>query len=211
MKPKEGYPIITQSSSQQASITRIPTKTSLESSSLHAQSRKRSEDTWPFRIIIHAGVTKYHACPNDSENQDTITGELVNSQVNISNNHHDEQINAPHPKMNNKKRQATAYNNTAREGLEIKIITLDAPTHPADTTEVATFWKSHMLASRAPKRRRPSKNASNITNDEWETYRDKIIDGNDVMCGPRLQLDLLRDWPKLALDRELWREVASRC
>ena len=25
--------------------------------------------------------------------------------------------------------------------------------------------------------------------------------------GPRLQLD----WPKLALDRELWREVASRC
>ena len=25
------------------------------------------------------------------------------------------------------------------------------------------------------------------------------------------QLDLLRDWPKLALDRELWREVASRC
>ena len=24
--------------------------------------------------------------------------------------------------------------------------------------------------------------------------------------GPRLQLDLLRDWPKLALDRELWRE-----
>ena len=29
--------------------------------------------------------------------------------------------------------------------------------------------------------------------------------------GPRLQLDLLRDWPKLALDRELWREVASRC
>ena len=29
--------------------------------------------------------------------------------------------------------------------------------------------------------------------------------------GPRLQLDLLRDWPKLALDRELWRGVASRC
>ena len=28
---------------------------------------------------------------------------------------------------------------------------------------------------------------------------------------PRLQLNLLRDWPKLALDRELWREVASRC
>ena len=27
----------------------------------------------------------------------------------------------------------------------------------------------------------------------------------------RLQLDLLRDWPKLALDRELWRGVASRC
>ena len=22
--------------------------------------------------------------------------------------------------------------------------------------------------------------------------------------GPRLQVDLLRDWPKLALDRELW-------
>ena len=29
--------------------------------------------------------------------------------------------------------------------------------------------------------------------------------------GPRLQLDLLRDWPKLALDRDLWRGVASRC
>ena len=29
--------------------------------------------------------------------------------------------------------------------------------------------------------------------------------------GPRLQLDLLRDWPKLALDRELWRGVASQC
>ena len=29
--------------------------------------------------------------------------------------------------------------------------------------------------------------------------------------GPRLQLDLLRDWPKLALDRELWRGVASWC
>ena len=29
--------------------------------------------------------------------------------------------------------------------------------------------------------------------------------------GPRLQLDLLRDWPKLALDRELWRGVTSRC
>ena len=29
--------------------------------------------------------------------------------------------------------------------------------------------------------------------------------------GPWLQLDLLRDWPKLALDRELWRGVASRC
>ena len=29
--------------------------------------------------------------------------------------------------------------------------------------------------------------------------------------GPRLQLDLLRDWPNLALDRELWRGVASRC
>ena len=28
--------------------------------------------------------------------------------------------------------------------------------------------------------------------------------------GPQLQLDLLRDWPKLALDRELWRGVASR-
>ena len=27
--------------------------------------------------------------------------------------------------------------------------------------------------------------------------------------GPRLHL--LRDWPKLALDRELWRGVASRC
>ena len=29
--------------------------------------------------------------------------------------------------------------------------------------------------------------------------------------GPRLQLLLHRDWPKLALDRELWRGVASRC
>ena len=29
--------------------------------------------------------------------------------------------------------------------------------------------------------------------------------------GPLLQLDLLRDWPTLALDRELWRGVASRC
>ena len=29
--------------------------------------------------------------------------------------------------------------------------------------------------------------------------------------GPRLQLDLLRDWPKLALDRELWRGVTIRC
>ena len=27
--------------------------------------------------------------------------------------------------------------------------------------------------------------------------------------GPRLQLNLLRDWPKLALDRELWRGVTS--
>ena len=25
------------------------------------------------------------------------------------------------------------------------------------------------------------------------------------------QLDLLREWPKLALDRELWRGVTSRC
>ena len=29
--------------------------------------------------------------------------------------------------------------------------------------------------------------------------------------GPRLQMDLLRDWSKLALDEELWRGVASRC
>ena len=29
--------------------------------------------------------------------------------------------------------------------------------------------------------------------------------------GPRLQLDLLRDWPKLVHDRDLWRGVASRC
>ena len=29
--------------------------------------------------------------------------------------------------------------------------------------------------------------------------------------GPRLQQDLLRDWPKLALDWELWRGVTSRC
>ena len=29
--------------------------------------------------------------------------------------------------------------------------------------------------------------------------------------GPRLQMDLLRDSPKLALDRELWRGVTSQC
>ena len=27
--------------------------------------------------------------------------------------------------------------------------------------------------------------------------------------GPQLQLDLLRDWPKLALDRELWRGLLA--
>jgi len=29
--------------------------------------------------------------------------------------------------------------------------------------------------------------------------------------GPRLQLDLPRDWPKLAQDRDVWRGIASRC
>ena len=37
------------------------------------------------------------------------------------------------------------------------------------------------------------------------------MDGAMQDLGPWLQLDLLRDWPKLALDRELWRGVASRC
>ena len=46
------------------------------------------------------------------------------------------------------------------------------------------------------------------------SYYSLLMDGamQDLNAlGPRLQLDLLRDWPKLALDRELWRGVASRC
>ena len=42
------------------------------------------------------------------------------------------------------------------------------------------------------------------------TWKDGAMQDLNAL-GPRLQLDLLRDWPKLALDRELWREVASRC
>ena len=42
------------------------------------------------------------------------------------------------------------------------------------------------------------------------TWMDGAMQDLNVL-GPRLQLDLLRDWPKLALDRELWRGVASRC
>ena len=42
------------------------------------------------------------------------------------------------------------------------------------------------------------------------TWKDGAMQDLNVL-GPRLQLDLLRDWPKLALDRELWRGVTSRC
>ena len=42
------------------------------------------------------------------------------------------------------------------------------------------------------------------------TWMDRAMQDLNAL-GPRLQLDLLRDWPKLALDRELWRRVASRC
>ena len=42
------------------------------------------------------------------------------------------------------------------------------------------------------------------------TWKDGAMQDLNAL-GPRLQLDLLRDWPKLALDRELWRGVASRC
>ena len=42
------------------------------------------------------------------------------------------------------------------------------------------------------------------------TWKDGAMQDLNAL-GPRLQLDLLRDWPKLVLDRELWREVASRC
>ena len=42
------------------------------------------------------------------------------------------------------------------------------------------------------------------------TWMDRAMHDLNAL-GPRLQMDLLRDWPKLALDRELWRGVASRC
>ena len=42
------------------------------------------------------------------------------------------------------------------------------------------------------------------------TWKDGAMQDLNAL-GPRLQMDLLRDWPKLALDRELWRGVASRC
>ena len=42
------------------------------------------------------------------------------------------------------------------------------------------------------------------------TWKDGAMQDLNAL-GPRLQLDLLRDWPKLALDRELWRGVTSRC
>ena len=42
------------------------------------------------------------------------------------------------------------------------------------------------------------------------TWKDGAMQDLDAL-GPRLQLDLLRDWPKLVMDRELWRGVASRC
>ena len=46
---------------------------------------------------------------------------------------------------------------------------------------------------------------------EWNyTWKDGAMQDLNAL-GPRLQLDLLRDWPKLALDQELWRGVASRC
>ena len=42
------------------------------------------------------------------------------------------------------------------------------------------------------------------------TWKDGAMQDLNAL-GPRLQLDRLRDWPKLALDRELRRRVASRC
>ena len=42
------------------------------------------------------------------------------------------------------------------------------------------------------------------------TWKDGAMQDLSAL-GPRLQLNLLRDWPKLALDRELWRGVTSRC
>ena len=42
------------------------------------------------------------------------------------------------------------------------------------------------------------------------TWMDRAMQDLNAL-GPRLQLDLLRDWPKLVMDRELWRGVASRC
>ena len=42
------------------------------------------------------------------------------------------------------------------------------------------------------------------------TWKDGAMQDLNAL-GPRLQLDLLRNWPKLALDRELWRGVTSRC
>ena len=45
---------------------------------------------------------------------------------------------------------------------------------------------------------------------QYYTWKDGAMQDLNAL-GPRLQVDLLRDWPKLALDRELWRGVASRC
>ena len=42
------------------------------------------------------------------------------------------------------------------------------------------------------------------------TWKDGAMQDLSAL-GPRLQMNLLRDWPKLALDRELWRGVTSRC
>ena len=42
------------------------------------------------------------------------------------------------------------------------------------------------------------------------TWKDGAMQDLNAL-GPRLQLDLHRDWPKPALDRELWRGVTSRC
>ena len=79
---------------------------------------------------------------HDSVNHEATIGELNNHDVTISNNNGDEQRNTSRPKMNNKKRQAAAYNCIAREGLEIDI-NLDAPPHHANTTKVAAFWTNH--------------------------------------------------------------------
>ena len=116
---------------------------------------------------------------HDSVNHEATTGELDSHDATISNNNFDEQRNMPRPKMNNKKRQAAAYNSITREGLEIDR-NLDAPPHLANITKVATFWTNHMLASNAPKQGRPTKSASKTITEKWETYRERIINGNNV-------------------------------